>query len=388
MLECKLLVVDDEQYLRDKVSSNVDWEQHNCRVFEAKDGYEALSIHKREEIDILITDIRMPGMDGIELIRRAKEERPNLRVIVISEYADFEYARESLRLGVEDYVLKPFRTQRLLEMVQKLRAEIEADRGSAEEDEELQARSEMYEAISRSSLPGAFRWLINRGLFIEQSNASAIQKLETVLKSGHGEDLEAEYASYCRLIDQFRDDSRGLYTFMNSLMIAVLSALRQVGLAYDEGVAIMVRHLPHQPKDNGNPEMLKEWLQNVLWDTSRLIKSGPQRRKARMMLEVKKYVDENYRKGISLSMLAEEFNVSAGYLSRLFQETVGQHFSDYVNHLKVQKAKELLQTTDRRVYEIADYLGFQDSYYFSAWFKREVGVAPTEYRANPRSIEN
>lgn len=124
MLECKLLVVDDEQYLRDKVSSNVDWEQHNCRVFEAKDGYEALSILKREEIDILITDIRMPGMDGIELIRRAKEERPNLRVIVISEYADFEYARESLRLGVEDYVLKPFRTQRLLEMVQKLRAEI------------------------------------------------------------------------------------------------------------------------------------------------------------------------------------------------------------------------------------------------------------------------
>lgn len=387
MLECRLLVVDDEQYLRDKVSSNVDWERYNCRILEAKDGYEALAILKKEEIDILITDIRMPGMNGIELIRRAKEEKPNLRVIVISEYADFEYARESLRLGVEDYVLKPFRTQRLLEMVQKLRAEIEADRGFAEEDELMQARNEMYEAISRSSLPGAFRWLINRGLFVVESNATAIQKLGTVLKSGHEEDLDSEFASYCRLIDQFRDDSRALYTFMNSLMIALLSALREVGLAYDEGVAIMVRHLPHQPKENGSPEMLKEWLQHVLRDTSRLIKSGPQRRKARMMLEIKKFVDENYRKGISLSKLSEEFNVSAGYLSRLFQETVGQHFSDYVNHLKVQKAKELLQTTDQRMYEIADYLGFQDAYYFSAWFKREVGVAPTEYRANPRKTE-
>ena len=98
MVECKLLVADDEQYLREKVSSNVDWEKYNCRVFQAKDGREALSILKEEDIDILVTDIRMPGMSGIELIRRAKEERPQLRVIVISEYADFEYARESLRL--------------------------------------------------------------------------------------------------------------------------------------------------------------------------------------------------------------------------------------------------------------------------------------------------
>jgi len=64
----------------------------------------------------------------------------------------------------------------------------------------------------------------------------------------------------------------------------------------------------------------------------------------------------------------------------LFCEHVGENFSDYVNNLKSQKAKELLKTTDKRVYEIADYLGFNDAYYFSSWFKRTVGVSPTEYK--------
>jgi len=387
MVECKLLVADDEQYLREKVSSNVDWEKYNCRVFQAKDGREALSILKEEDIDILVTDIRMPGMSGIELIRRAKEERPQLRVIVISEYADFEYARESLRLGVEDYVLKPFRTQRLLDMVQRLRAKIAQERDASDDAREA-AHSEMYEAISRSSLPGAFRWLINRELFVEHSAASACRRLGSLLKAGNEADLIAELESYCRLMDQFQAYTRSVYTLMNSIMIAILTTLKEVGFAYDEGVSIMVRHISPQPAENGSLAVLKTWLEAVLLDTNRLIKSGPQRRRTRMLHQIKQYVDENYHRGISLGKLAEEFNVSTGYLSKLFLEQVGQHFSDYINGLKVRKAMELLKTTDQRMYEIADFLGFQNAYYFSSWFKREVGVTPTEYRANPSSAQS
>ncbi|KLU39337.1 MAG: hypothetical protein AA931_09685 [Peptococcaceae bacterium 1109] len=386
MVECRLLVADDEKYLREKVSSNVDWQKYNCQVFQAKDGYEALTILKEENIDILVTDIRMPGMTGIELIRRAREQNPGLRVIVISEYADFEYARESLRLGVEDYVLKPFRTQRLLEMVQRLRAKIAQER-DVDDDAREAAHDEMYEAISRSSLPGAFRWLINRELFVEQSTASACRKLGSLLKAGNEGDLEAELHSYFQLMDQFQEDTRSVYIFMNSIMIALLNTLKEVGFAYDEGVSIMVRHISAHPEQNGSLAMLKEWLKAVVLDTNRLIQSAPQRRKTRMMHQIKQYVDENYQRGISLGKLAEEFNVSTGYLSKLFLDQVGQHFSDYINGLKVRKAMELLKTTDQRMYEIADFLGFQNAYYFSSWFKREVGVTPTEYRADPGSAQ-
>lgn len=386
MVECKLLVADDEKYLREKVSSNVDWEKYNCKVFQAKDGFEALAILKEKDIDILVTDIRMPGMNGIELIRRAKEENPQLRVIVISEYAEFEYARESLRLGVEDYVLKPFRTQRLLEMVQRLRAKIAQER-DADDDARREAHNEMYEAISRSSLPGAFRWLFNRELFVEHSTASACRKLGSLLKAGNEADLKGELESYFRLMDQFKEDPRSVYILMNSIIIALLKTLKEVGFAYDEGVSIMVRHITNDPEENGSLAMLKTWLEEVVRDTNRLIQSAPQRRKTRMMHQIKQYVDENYHRGISLGKLAEEFNVSTGYLSKLFLEQVGQHFSDYINGLKVRKAMELLKTTDQRMYEIADFLGFQNAYYFSSWFKREVGVTPTEYRADPSCVQ-
>lgn len=91
-------------------------------------------------------------------------------------------------------------------------------------------------------------------------------------------------------------------------------------------------------------------------------------------------MDEHYRSGVSLGVLAQELGMSPSQLSKLFHEYVGENFSDYVNRLKGQKAKELLKGTDQRIYEIADYLGFSDAYYFSAWFKRTVGVSPTEYR--------
>ena len=95
---------------------------------------------------------------------------------------------------------------------------------------------------------------------------------------------------------------------------------------------------------------------------------------------VKAYVEEHYRSGVTLNTMAARVNMSPSQLSKLFLEYAGEHFSDYVTGLKVKKAKELLKGTDNRIYEIADYLGFSDAYYFSSWFKRTVGCSPTEYR--------
>ncbi|MDI9459129.1 MAG: response regulator, partial [Bacillota bacterium] len=109
---CNLLIAEDEKYLREKVTKNVDWESYGYKVFAAADGEEALEIIKNEDIHILVTDIRMPGMDGLELTERAKALNEQIKAIIISGHAEFELAQSSIRLGVEDYLLKPFRTQR------------------------------------------------------------------------------------------------------------------------------------------------------------------------------------------------------------------------------------------------------------------------------------
>jgi len=117
-----VLIAEDEKPLRDKLMMNIDWESQGYQVYQAKDGEEALSVLKHERIDILVTDIQMPRVNGIELVRKAKELLPNLWVIIISGHPYFEYTQALAKSDVGDYLLKPFRSQRLLDMVNNTRA--------------------------------------------------------------------------------------------------------------------------------------------------------------------------------------------------------------------------------------------------------------------------
>lgn len=116
-----VLIVEDEKPLRDKLTMNIDWKSQGYRIYEAGDGEEALGILKQQDIDILVTDIQMPKMNGIELVRRAKTIYPDLWVIIISGYGDREYTQVLNMLGVDEYLLKPFRSQRLLDIVNNIR---------------------------------------------------------------------------------------------------------------------------------------------------------------------------------------------------------------------------------------------------------------------------
>ncbi|MBV6713893.1 response regulator transcription factor [Paenibacillus chitinolyticus] len=104
----KVIIVDDEKLLRQGFIHMVDWSQYGFEIIgEASDGLEALELVNKYSPDIVVTDIRMPGMDGIELTRRLRNERPDIQIIVLSSYNDFDYVKETLQLGASDYILKP-----------------------------------------------------------------------------------------------------------------------------------------------------------------------------------------------------------------------------------------------------------------------------------------
>lgn len=103
----KVMIVDDEVFVRIGIRSSIDWEKNGFEVVaEAADGQQALELCRRHRPDILMTDIKMPGMDGIELIRSLKREQLDCKVIVLSCLEEFHYLREAMRLGIEDYLLK------------------------------------------------------------------------------------------------------------------------------------------------------------------------------------------------------------------------------------------------------------------------------------------
>lgn len=134
----RLLVVEDEEMIKNKILNNINWKENGFdKVFSASDGVEAIKIIKRDYVDIVITDIQMPKMGGIELIREIKGINKNIKTIIISAYAEFEYAKESVKLNVKDYILKPFKSRDLLEIVKRLMEEIIRERSERIEVENL-----------------------------------------------------------------------------------------------------------------------------------------------------------------------------------------------------------------------------------------------------------
>ncbi|KRE47108.1 response regulator transcription factor [Paenibacillus sp. Soil522] len=123
MKKIKLLIVDDEWIIADSLSTMEEWDERHIEVVGiAHNGYDAIRYLEAEPIHLVISDIRMPDMDGLQLLQYIYEEMPNTEVILISGYEDFTYVRTALRYGAKGYILKPIDTDELLENVDRLLA--------------------------------------------------------------------------------------------------------------------------------------------------------------------------------------------------------------------------------------------------------------------------
>lgn len=120
----KIMIVDDEPWIRTSLKNRIDWSEEMQLCGEASDGFEALQLAANLRPDIVITDVRMPEMSGLELIGRLREFLPDIQSVIISGYNEFEYAKSALELGSCGYVLKPVRKEELNRVIQKAIANI------------------------------------------------------------------------------------------------------------------------------------------------------------------------------------------------------------------------------------------------------------------------
>ena len=117
----KLIIADDERIIRETISTIIDWKQYNIELVGlCQNGLEAYDIILDETPDIVLTDIRMPGMDGLELIRRISETDLNTQFIILSGYGEFEFAKTAMKYGVRHYLLKPCNELQILEVIQEI----------------------------------------------------------------------------------------------------------------------------------------------------------------------------------------------------------------------------------------------------------------------------
>lgn len=117
----RVIIVDDEKFVRLGITEGTDWEKVGCVVIgEAKDGEEGLELARKEHPDLIVSDIRMPRMDGIDMIRTLREENLDVKVVFLTAYNDFKYAQQAIRLGASDYLLKPFRDGELENVIRRV----------------------------------------------------------------------------------------------------------------------------------------------------------------------------------------------------------------------------------------------------------------------------
>jgi len=128
------MITDDEIQIRKGLRMKINWEEEGFEIAaEASNGKEALEKLEKNHIDIVITDMRMPIMDGIEFAKRCHENFPNVKVVVLSGYSDFEYVKNSMKEGVKDYLLKPVAPDELTEVLRKLRIEVNEEKSKRAE---------------------------------------------------------------------------------------------------------------------------------------------------------------------------------------------------------------------------------------------------------------
>lgn len=142
----RLMIVDDEYATLNGLSNYIPWCDMGFEVkAKASNGKQALENLQRQDIDVILTDIRMPVMDGMELIRRIREENLPIEIILLSAYRDFEYAKEGIRYGVHDYILKPTKYEEIKTVFGNMKKKLD----SRIEEKDPDREEEMYRSISK-----------------------------------------------------------------------------------------------------------------------------------------------------------------------------------------------------------------------------------------------
>lgn len=396
----KMIVVDDEYLVRKGIKETIDWHMHGINVVKTVEhGKEALDIVDQESIDIVLTDIRMPVMDGLDLIRILNERDEDCVVVVLSGYKDFEYAKAALENGALSYLLKPIDNTELVEKVNAAAAELEKRRRRrAFERIIAEDMSKLKRGFLIDMLDGR---LADIARFREKATHYDLPLIEEGLVAGIVQEIgddEADFSSFlCVLSDRLQEKGIAhIFVLYEPSVLAVLQAetaeemlmpLYEHALRNHEELA----EAPPLSIGFSAPFGSMENIPSAFAEALGRAKGKPFPRISAIMgknddtipkgriRDCLTYIGDNYHRSITVKTVAEALYVSESYLMHLFKDTLGMTFNEYLTDYRLTKAKRLLRQGDKHIYQVASEVGYGDVKYFSQVFKRHVGMTPSEF---------
>ncbi len=348
----RIVVIDDEYMVVEGLKALIARQQPLYQVVGwAYDGNEGLSVIRDTQPDIVITDIRIPGMDGLSLIETAREFCPDTAFVVISGYTEFEYARRALSLGVKGYIDKPVSREKLSEVLRRIEEEQKILEDDRMELLHRQKKLEELDTLQEESIRCLTRQEASE--FIESS----------------GEVLSRLRSMYEETSDLRRETYKYLCVTGDILLEEQPKVSREELVSYKD------------MEKQETPDAILSYAQKILQIISRYLSANQTGSGHRAVLEVLDYIERHYQEDIGLSELASHAGMSTAYLSVLFKAEVGESFIKYLTELRVKKAKNLLKE-GYKVKDVSDMVGYSNYRYFCDIFKKQTGQTPHEYKEN------
>ncbi|MBD1381531.1 response regulator [Metabacillus arenae] len=504
----KLLIVDDEKIVIDGLTSIMNWQELQVKmVYTASNGEEALQCIIDKKPHIVLADIQMPGLNGLNLIQKAKKINTEIVFIIISGYTEFDYAKRAIELEALDYLVKPIEIDEIKEAVEK--AINKYDKGQAEKqrNEEIQKyQSGMEERLILDLILGrnsdyskihnpfqSFKFLI---IGFKNSNWKTNASIEELMANLKISAKESGYKTFVYIIEDFitimyeSNKLSEIDSFLNKVTKQFeegLKAITHIGVSHtyhdlqyvrksykeaheafqiglylnklftyskdlerlnntvghdiiekidacfkknnvdlenmtgliEEIMNDSIVNLTSPAKTNylcfkfihnvyeyvhhefeiqiekivgekhqqyeelhnlQSIEEITQWLKNFVIKTFDYLNNHRISSKDKLILEVKKYLEDCFNQPIFLDEIANLFHISPPYLSSLFSKKTKMTIFEYITEIRITKAKELLRTTNYKIIEICDQVGYENQRYFNQVFKKQVGTTPSEYR--------
>ncbi|UFT98797.1 response regulator transcription factor [Radiobacillus kanasensis] len=500
---CKVLIVDDEMLIRQGIMNYIDWESEGFQIIgESSNGEEALMLIEKHHPHIVITDIVMPVMNGKELVKVIKRDYPNVEVIVLSSFENFEYVHSAFQDGVVDYILKPKLTgEELLQSLHKAVRKIpdvdfckksyKVVPSTSETIRKVVKGYESSEAITDTMFSFSnFCFLMMYSSDHElPSRNKVISFLNKHVPSYQLEEIIREEGELSYLLNVDSSDLESIRDYVHQLSIKFLenrehvqlflhqpfSSFKYINEEYEKAKGNLQQYsfyLPDQPlflydelpQDNNQTLELdrnklmelykhhqfeeatfylldyvdhlsqkyqlrvhdfKSILGNQMFNiivtlgsmsfntealerdkyslfatlndarnikealppfyqfleyTQDIVLPKNQKKEHSNMVKLLEYVGKHYSEPLGLTELAEHFHFNPSYLSAYFSTHHEEGFNEYLNKVRIKKACELLENSDKTISTISQEVGYSDHSYFSKVFKKIKGVSPSHFR--------
>lgn len=356
------MIVDDMEVMRRQIKRLALWGENTGFhiIDEAEDGQEALIKLKRQPVDLLITDIKMPRVDGMELLKETYENDLATCVVFLSEYGEFNFAKEAIQYDIFDYLVKPVQDKELKMLLEKVKNHIKEKEQTEVHLKKLE--SKLMDKIDvyypTNNLIAIIKYISIGNKKAIEATVSMVEETATALEYDKLKVAIVLEKAFNEIWMEVRKNHDWLEQFVDTTTFATM------GLTHYKDIDSMTEKVVEMTK------LLISIINTYIIGN----RNNP------IINQICMYVINNIERKINMSSISEALFLSKNYIGDVFKEETGMTVGQYITMVKIQRAKHLILNDMLKNYEVAQRLGYNDVEYFGKTFKKITGLSPAEFR--------